>query len=68
MVTMSVFKMAGNVPELTEGREFNHKTILGAVNPCFWLGAVMPSCFFKIKMYDKYLFSRQTKRFGANKN
>lgn len=29
---------------------------------------VMPSCFFKIKMYDKYLFSRQTKRFGANKN
>ena len=28
----------------------------------------MPSCLFKIKMYDKYLFSRQTKRFGANKN
>jgi len=27
--------------QLTEGRDFNHKTLLGAVNPCFWLGAVM---------------------------
>jgi hypothetical protein len=49
-------KITDNGLQLGEGGDFQHKSVCGARNPGFWVGAVRQSCFHHLCLITTGLF------------